>query len=432
VIPLRRRPPAPSGQRRRLAPLAALLAIPLIASLGSCRLERFRPMVQPLEGTLYLAVGVSHEALDTELQKEVRQRTALLQSSFRALQPKVRLQVQVFPEENLSNELRVRNRTGLSPDLLIVNESTARELAREKLISTVSFPAEALRQLDRGSVVRVERSDGTLTGVPLDLQPQLACFDRRRVSRSPATLEELLAFSAKGMEVGLPFDAVNLAWTLGPLGALDAATRLMAGTPMTPETRRSLRGWLEWLRMADQQQHITFYPNQTELLDQLIKGGLDWIPCRSITITRLRTQLGRNVGVAPLPAGPHGTASPITQERVMAFGVNSSPDQRRLALALARFAISPLHQRDMILRSQYVLPVNRQISPPVQSSSVIAAMVEGRQQSLRSATIRLGEGSSENQREEWQTLLTRYLFDDLSLEDTLDGLIDVLRRGRSR
>ena len=50
------------------------------------------------------------------------------------------------------------------------------------------------------------------------------------------------------------------------------------------------------------------------------------------------------------------------------------------ALALARFAISPLHQRDMILRNQYVLPVNREVAPPVRSSSVVAAMVEGRQQ----------------------------------------------------
>ena len=49
-------------------------------------------MLRPLEGTLYIAIGVSQEALDTELQKEVRERTALLQASFRALQPRVRLQ----------------------------------------------------------------------------------------------------------------------------------------------------------------------------------------------------------------------------------------------------------------------------------------------------------------------------------------------------
>ena len=389
-------------------------------------------MLRPLEGTLYIAVGVSQEAMDTELQKEVRERTALLQASFRTLQPRVRLQVETFNEESLRNELFVRNRTGLSPDLLLVNESTAQELARERLISTVSFPAVVLDQLEAGSVVRVRRADGTLTGLPMELQPLVACFDRRRVRRSPATLSELLAFSAKGMEVGLSLDAVNLVWTLGPLGAIDAVGNLLAGAPATPAMRSSLNGWLQWLRAADLQQHVTVYPTETELLKELMMGSLDWIPCRSINITRLRSRLGRNLGVSPLPSGPFGAASPITRERVLAFGVNSSPDQRKLALALARFAISPLHQRDMVLRNQYVLPVNRKVAPPVSSSSVVAAMEEGRQQSIQSSTLRLVGKSSKSQRDAWQALLTRYLFDDLSQQDTLKGLIDLLGGERSR
>ncbi len=389
-------------------------------------------MLRPLEGTLYIAVGVSQEAMDTELQKEVRERTALLQASFRTLQPRVRLQVETFNEESLRNELFFRNRTGLSPDLLLVNESTAQELARERLISTVSFPAVVLDQLEAGSVVRVRRADGTLTGLPMELQPLVACFDRRRVRRSPATLSELLAFSAKGMEVGLSLDAVNLVWTLGPLGAIGAVGNLLAGAPATPAMRSSLNGWLQWLRAADLQQHVTVYPTETELLKELMVGSLDWIPCRSINITRLRSRLGRNLGVSPLPSGPFGAASPITRERVLAFGVNSSPDQRKLALALARFAISPLHQRDMVLRNQYVLPVNRKVAPPVSSSSVVAAMEEGRQQSIQSSTLRLVGKSSKSQRDAWQALLTRYLFDDLSQQDTLKGLIDLLGGERSR
>ncbi len=412
--------------------IAAGLLLPLVTVLGGCRGQRLQPMLRPLEGTLYIAVGVSQEALDTELQKEVRERTALLQASFRTLQPRVRLQVETFNEERLRNELLVRNRTGLSPDLLLVNESTAQELARERLISTVSFPATVLDQLDAGSVRRVRRSDGTLTGLPLELQPLVACFDRRSVKRSPATLSELLAFSAKGMEVGLSLDAVSLVWTLGPLGAIDAVGNLLAGAPATPAMRTSLNGWLQWLRAADLQQHVTVYPTETELLKELMVGTLDWIPCRSINITRLRSRLGRNLGVSPLPSGPFGAASPITRERVLAFGVNSSPDQRQLALALARFAISPLHQRDMVLRNQYVLPVNRNVAPPVSSSSVVAAMVEGRQQSIQSSTLRLEGKTSKSQRDAWQALLTRFLFDDLSQQDALKGLIQLLGSERSR
>jgi maltose-binding protein MalE len=412
--------------------IAVGLALPLMAAIGGCQGRRLQPILRPLEGTLYIAVGVSDDAIDGELQKEIRSRTAMLQTTFRTLQPRVRLQVEVFPEESLPNELRLRNSTGLSPDLLLVNESTARDLAREKLIDTVTFSPALLDQLDAGSVVRVRRSDGTLTGLPMELQPQVACFDRRRLRQSPATLTDLLAASAKGVEVGLSLDATSLAWTLGPLGAVDAVSSLLAGEPVTPLTRQGLANWLGWLRQADQQQHVTFFPTETELIKELAAGTLDWIPCRSINLTRVKASLGENLGVAPLPSGPFGDASPITRERVLAFGVNSSPVQRQLALALARFAVSPLHQRDIVLRSQYVLPVNREVAPPVRSSSVVASMVEGRQQSLRRATIRLIEASSREQREAWQALLTRFLFDDLSEQDTLKGLIELLGGGRSR
>ena len=147
MIPLCRRSTTPPTQGRR--PLtsklfAVGLAIPLLTSVGGCRGHGLQPMLRPLEGTLYIAVGVSEDAIDGELQKEIRSRTAMLQTTFRTLQPRVRLQVEVFPEESLPNELRLRNSTGLSPDLLLVNESTARDLAREKLIDTVSFPAALL------------------------------------------------------------------------------------------------------------------------------------------------------------------------------------------------------------------------------------------------------------------------------------------------
>jgi len=59
-------------------------------------------------------------------------------------------------------------------------------------------------------------------------------------------------------------------------------------------------------------------------------------------------------------------------------------------------------------------------------------MEEGRQQSIQSSTLRLVGKSSKSQRDAWQALLTRYLFDDLSQQDTLKGLIDLLGGERSR
>ena len=47
------------------------------------------------------------------------------------------------------------------------------------------------------------------------------------------------------------------------------------------------------------------------------------------------------------------------------------------------------------------------------------------------ATIRL-EASSKGQREGWQALLTRYLFDDLSQPAALEALVELLSARKSR
>ncbi len=397
----------------------------LLGTVAGCQVQRPK-IVQQLRGTLYIAVGINDEALDSELQSEVRRRMNQLQTLFRTLHPHVRLAVQVYPEANLPLELAVRDLAGLSPDLLVVNEATAQSLAHAGLIRPIRLPASITDQLDAVSVERTRLPDGRLVGVPLDLQPQLACFDRRRLARSPATIDELVAESARGLEVGLSLDAASLAWTLGPLGAIDSVNAAMGGATVTPAMRQRIGHWLGWLYATDQQEHITIFPTQSLLAEQLMRGELDWISCRSISLQRLRTKLGKHLGVAPLPSGPYGTASPITEERLLAFGRNSSEGQRRLAEALARFAISPLRQRDLIQQGENVLPVNLRVTPPVEASEEMAAMVAARQQSLRSVSFRLVQKSSPLMQEEWVALLTRFLFDDLDQQKSLDGLIELL------
>jgi arabinogalactan oligomer/maltooligosaccharide transport system substrate-binding protein len=397
----------------------------LLGSVAGCQVKRPK-VVQKLRGTLYIAVGINDEALDTELQSEVRRRMNQLQNLFRSLHPDVRLSVQVYPEATLPLELTIRNLAGLSPDLLVVNESTAQALNHAGLIRPIRLPASVTDQLDVVSVERTRLPDGRLVGVPLDLQPQLACFDRRRLPRSPATIDELVAESDRGLEVGLSLDAASIAWTLGPLGAIESVGAVMGGAPVTPLMRQRIGHWLGWLYATDQKRHITVFPTQSLLLEQLMKGELDWITCRSISLQRLRTRLGKHLGVAPLPSGPHGAASPITEERLMALGKSSSEGQRRLAEALARFAISPLRQRDLIQQGENVLPVNREVTPPVATSEEMAAMVASREQSLRSVSFKLVQKSNLLMQDEWVTLLTRFIFDDLDRQKVLDGLIEIL------
>lgn len=91
------------------------------------------------------------------------------------------------------------------------------------------------------------------------------------MARSPATLQELLYASARGERVGLAGDVVNLAWTLGALGTLDSVEATLNGDPEPLDLRGQISGWLYWLRNADLQQRISFFPSQ---------NGSGWPPKR--------------------------------------------------------------------------------------------------------------------------------------------------------
>jgi len=135
------------------------------------------------------------------------------------MHPQAQVHLQVLPEEQLLQGLRLRNAAGTGPDILFINNTTATKLYRAGLTRTVKVPPVLLRRMDPSEVSRFQTASGELSSVPVLLLPQLACFDRRRLAQPPANLTELLRLSRQGLRVGMPLGGFNLAWTFGSLGA---------------------------------------------------------------------------------------------------------------------------------------------------------------------------------------------------------------------
>jgi maltose-binding protein MalE len=424
-----RRVPGPRRlQGTRVLALASLTALALLPSLAGCSSAQRQgnQEAEVLPTTLYLAMGIRNDsAITTQIQKSLRERLGGLQSSFQELHPGVRLELQLFADDQLVEELRRRNRSGLGPDLVMVQADTARQLTALGLTRPVRFPAAVSDQLEPALLERLALGGGELAGLPWSLQPQVACFNRSRMARSPATLQELLQASAEGKRVGLAADLGNLGWTLGGLGAFDSVEALVKGVPLPPEGRQRIQGWLQWLRNADLQRRVSFFPSQEKLLEGLKAGELDWITCRSIHISALRTTMGPRLGVAPLPAGPGGEPSPISELRVFAFGTNSNPRQRQAAEALAVFTINPQVQRSFIVHTGEFLPVNRQVQLPVESSSELAALVTAQQQASLASSLPLAR--LQPIKPKLDRILTRFLYGDLEEAAAADLLITTLR-----
>jgi hypothetical protein len=382
-----------------------------------------------LWGTVYLAVGInSDERLDNGLRLRAAEAMERFSNDFRELHPGVDLQLMTFPEEDLVRQLRFRQQGGLGPDLLLVNSRTALELQRLNLVRSESFSPEILHQIEPDMVERVRLSDGRLAGLPVLQLPQLACFNRDRLPEgSPASLDGLLQLSSRGLRVGLSSNPTYLFWTVGGLGATEALLATEGHQSLNPEQKQSLERWLAWLQNASLQQSISFHDKQDQLAHQLASGDLDWITCRSSNLSLLRQTLGASLGVASLPGGRWGEATPINRERVLVFGRNSSPAQRRITRELASFSINPLVQRNLTFTTMVMLPVNRFVPAPVASSAALDAMVRSAEQSKQTTPLILSLIDNVKAEQAISAVLSRVLFGELTPRQAAEILPGSLR-----
>lgn len=423
--PLPEPPPfRPAPPRRPRHQASAALVAGLIGSLGltGCTSPGGPPVV------LQIAIGTSpDQVIDGRLHQEFRDRLQRLERGFRQLHPNTIFRFSLYPEADLVDAMRRRQWSGLEPDLLFVTGRAAHRMLQAGV--TIPYPASAeLRgRFEPPLLHMVSYGKDSLSGLPVLQQLQVSCFDTRRLPKPPADLDALLAASASGVPIGLAMASDSLFWTVGSVGALPSMERLLAGSPPRDEDRAALGSWLAWLATASNQQRVVFYGNQDQAEEELTKGELAWIPCRSTTLPRLRKAMGNRLGVAPLPDGAAGQASPINHTRVLALGSNSTQRARRAAIAFSEFSVNPLVQRGITLGSFTVLPVNQHIAIPVSSSRTLAALVRAREQGLQSEQLLRLLRPGDTRPAQVQELFGELVFGELSPERATSRLIRILQ-----
>ena len=380
-----------------------------------------------LPSVLYISLGTNaDQTIDAQLLEDIRDRLSILETGYQQLEPSVRFQISLYPESKIDGAMSRRTTAALGPDLLLVNGDTAIRLYKAGLVDPFPITAEERRRFNPKDLNRLAVPGGGLAGLPLLEHTQVACFNRDRLEEPPKSLDQLLQISASGRPMGLSVDLDNVLWTAGSLGAIPGINRAADGRAPNGEQMQAIVRWLAWLQNASAQQRITFFANQTSTLDAFAAGRLDWIPCQSVSVPRLRKQLGQALGVSSLPSGDGGEPSPLNRLRVLALGHSSSPHGRREALAFSRFGTNPLTQRNLTLGSQTVLPANRFVKVPVQSSKTLEAMVNSSEQGRQMDRLfQLLEADDPRLRIA-QGLLNGLVFGERSPGDTAAALVALL------
>lgn len=415
--------PQPTARRRRHA--AGLIGLLSCLALTGCVPGRELPNL------LYIVGGSnSDQSITGDLMLEFRERLELLAGGYRNLQPSTRFQMAIYPEDAMVAEIGRRNKAGLGPDLLLVKGDTALQLLRVGLVDPFPASPSQLTQFNPEDLNRLKDSHGRLAGLPVLIQTQVACFNNKRIGAPPASLQELLNAGASGKRVGLTLDPYNLFWSLGSLGAINAFKQALAGQTPTPNERQAIKDWFTWLQNANSQQRITFYATQQEMEAEFIAQRLDWIPCRSTSLIQLRRSLGNDLGVAPLPDGEGQRASPINRLRVIALGRNSTGAARQRAVAFSRYSINPFTQRRLTLGSQTVLPANRFVQVPVQSSQVLRTFVTAEEQGRQATPLAAMLKSNDKRISLIKGLVTEQVFGEVNPDSATNELIEILQRNQ--
>ena len=384
-----------------------------------------------LPNVLYLAIGMNaDQVLDGRSHEEVQAQLSSLETGYRQIHPSTHFQFSLYPEAELHSAIRQRNQAGIGPDLLLLNGTTALKLLAQGLVDPFPATSADLNLFRARDLGRLRDRRGQLAGLPVLVQNQVACFNRQRLPQPPRTVQELLAVGASGHPIGLSADVINLYWSAGSLGATGSINRLLSGQTATAQDRQQLLNWLSWLQDANNQLWVTFYPSQQTVITEFLAGRLDWMPCNSLTLPRLRQHLGQQLGVSALPSGAGGDASPVNRLRVLALGHSSSASGRQRALTFVRYSTNPLIQRLLTLGSQTVLPANRFVKVPVQSSEVLQALETANQQGQVVGQGLQSLADNNQQIAKAQAVITPLLFGAMKPERAADQLIALLQKHR--
>lgn len=376
--------PVPPRFGRRLVVGRWLSLLLLLSLTGACG-------VNPLpRKTLILYVETGEGGYGLKRSDTLAGNRAMMEEiikQFQAVYPDTNISPH-FPEgDEIVEDVRKRHSRGLGPDLMLTRLSTAVDLNKAGLTEQVDASALNLDEI-KPSYVSGYRKNGEIYGVPIALAPQVACFDRRRISQSPDSVAELVSLAASGVPIGLPMGIRDNYWTSTGVGA----QRILAGlfgfqSDTSPATisaaeKQSFVDWLTWLKVINLQKNISFFRSIDDLDRMFQQGELVWIPCRGPSLRGHIEQMGDQLGVAPLPGNGGKPAITINVVYVFTFGPHSSGDQRKSAAEFVSFMLSRFVQRELMLENTGVMPVNDDILIPVKSSKLLDALDQSVQDGL--------------------------------------------------
>jgi ABC-type glycerol-3-phosphate transport system substrate-binding protein len=262
----------------------------------------------------------------------------VLQESLRQyeeIHPNVRVVAVAISKEQLLDEFRAAGRRGVSPDLLLGSSSWIDELVNNGLIRPLSSDEDLLvaSNSQYGSLTRYEDQ---LYGLPLFLAPQALYYNKSMVSQPAQTLDDLLKDAEDGNRVAFVPRFEPAYWGIQAFGEglFDAEGRFTLAESGFSE-------WLAWLNKTEDTPGVILSTDTESLVELFATEEIAYYVAGPDSMANISALMGEEapfeIGIVPLPRGPHGPAGPLLTAEALLFNAFTSPVKTSVVDDLAAF-----------------------------------------------------------------------------------------------
>lgn len=259
-------------------------------------------------------------------------------AGFRADCPTVIVQVEQLSAATVAASLTAADRALYD---LILAPPLIRALIEAGIAADITDLVDAeLLQRFRPIAVDALRHDSGLYGLPIALQVDALYYNKSLVATPAATLDDLRTQAQQGIPVALDTRFEQAVWGIGAFGGqvFDAEKRLSLDQGGFAE-------WLAWLKEARQTAGIELSSDGAVLKTAFLTGETAYLIGGPDLFAELHAALGdENLGIAVLPAGPDGEATPPLAAPGFIWINPANNRKQQLALAFVRYATSVENQ----------------------------------------------------------------------------------------
>lgn len=245
--------------------------------------------------------------------------------------PQYQINVLQVPFNDIFNKYATDVASGAGPDMYIAPNDNLGDQARNGLIADITALAEgklgdyAPLSVDGMSV------DGKLYGIPESLKAVVFWYNKEQIETPPATTEELQALMEGGTPVSISYGCYHHYGFFNAFGGqiFDDSWKVVA------DSNEGVTDAMTYLNDLYQISKAEGWPkNDSEGLAPFTEGSVAAITNGNWAMGDYRAALGDNLGVAPLPAGPAGPATPMLGVDGFYFNPNSANLEAAIEVAL--------------------------------------------------------------------------------------------------